>query len=150
MTRSGREPAEDVKRAFRQAIEFTGLKLHEVHMHKMDHIQGRVIHATAFPEGWPHDLPAIEMLTTVRFDGTVDTVQIRCGASDGDPLMETFRAPRVQRCCCDKVDLAMTLKEVWAARREVVARLAQGETPPIFDGKWNWETTDDMLSPDVE
>jgi len=116
----------------------------------MDHIQGRLIHGTASPEGWPHDIPAIEMLTTVRFDGTVDAVQIRCGASDGDPLMEAFRAPHVQQCYCDTVDLPITLKEVWAARREVVARLEHGEMPPIFDGKWKWETTGDLLLPDVD
>jgi hypothetical protein len=145
MTRAGREPAEDVKRAFRRAIEFAGLKLHEVRMHKMDHIQGRVIHGAACPEDWPHDLPAIELLTTVRFDGTVDDVQIRCGASDGHPVTEAFGAPHVQWCFCDLADLPMTLKEVWAARREVVARLARGEAPPIFDGKWTWEAVGDLM-----
>ena len=33
----------------------------------------------------------------------------------------------------------MTLKEVWAARREVIARVEEGEKPPIFDGKWSWK-----------
>lgn len=146
MTRAGKEPAEDVKRAFRRAIEFAGLKPHEVRMYKMAEIQGRAVHGSAFPENWPHEIPAIEMITTVNFDGTVDDVQIRCSATDGDPLMETFRAPHLQQCTCDLADLPMTLKEVWAARREVVARLAQGEAPPIFDGKWNWATTGDFLS----
>ena len=148
MTRAGREPAEDAKRIFRRAIEFAGLKPHEVRMYKMHQIQGRLIHGTAFPEGWPHEIPAIEMITVVRFDGAVDEVQIRCCATDGDPLMETFRAPHVQQCSCDLAELPMTLKEVWAARCEVVARLAQGEVPPIFDGRWNWAVTEDLL-PDM-
>jgi hypothetical protein len=34
MTRAGKEPAEDVKRAFQRAIELAGLKAHRVEMFK--------------------------------------------------------------------------------------------------------------------
>jgi hypothetical protein len=39
---------------------------------------------------------------------------------------------------CRLADLPTTLKEVWVARREVIARLQAEESEPIFDGKWTW------------
>jgi hypothetical protein len=138
LTRAGKEPAEDVKRAIRRAIELAGLEVREVHMFKSPGLDSRIILGTATPAGWPHDLPAIELLTGVGFDGASSEIEIRCGATDGDPLMQMYSAPHVQCCRCQLADLLTTLKEVWVARREVVARLQAGEAAPIFDGKWNW------------
>ena len=42
MTRAGREPAEDVKRAIRRAIEFAGLEVSEVRMFKTEGLHGRI------------------------------------------------------------------------------------------------------------
>jgi hypothetical protein len=53
--------------------------------------------------------------------------------------MEMWTAPRICDCYCDLPSLPATLKEVLAARREVIARLEEGDTPPIFDGRWTWE-----------
>ena len=63
--------------------------------------------------------------------------------------MEVFSVPHLQQCHCDLADLPVTLKEVWMARREVMARLMEGETAPIFDGKWNWATPDTLGLPDI-
>jgi len=60
--------------------------------------------------------PAIALLAVVGFDGAVGEVEIRCAATDGDPLMELYCAPHVQRCNCRLADLPTTLKEVWVAR----------------------------------
>ena len=138
MTRAGKEPAEDVKRAIRRAIELAGLEVREVRMLKAPGLDGRIVLGEASPAGWPHDLSAIELLARVGFDGSIGEIELRCGATDGDPLMEVFRAPHVQRCTCRLADLPTTLKEVWVARREVIARLQAGESEPIFDGKWTW------------
>ena len=59
--------------------------------------------------------------------------------------MEVFKAPNLQRCSCRLTELSVTLKEVWVARREVIDRLAAGESPPIFDGKWNWTVAPQLL-----
>lgn len=142
LTRAGKEPAEDVKRSLQRAIELAGLKVHEVRMYKMPDMECRVVHGTAVPEGWTHEQPAIDLLTKVGFDGSIREVEIRCPATDGDPLMEVFRAPRLQRCCCGLAELPTTLKEVWVARRQTITRLEAGETPPIFDGKWTWALVD--------
>ena len=138
MTRAGKEPAEDVKRAIRRAIELAGLEVREVHMFKSSVQEGRIVVGAASPTGWPHEAPAIGLLAVVGFDGSVGEIEIRCAATDGDPLMEMFRAPLIQQCNCRLVDLPTTLKEVWAARREVIDRIEAGEAVPIFDGKWNW------------
>ncbi len=52
MTRSGKEPAEDVKRAFRRAIKLAGLKAHRVEMFKTEGSGGRIVMGSANPEGW--------------------------------------------------------------------------------------------------
>jgi hypothetical protein len=141
LTRAGKEPAEDVKRAIRRAIEFAGLEAREVRMFKSLRLHCRIVLGSASPAGWPHDLPAIELIAVAGFDGAVGEVEIRCTASDGDPLMAVFAAPHLQRCRCQLADLLTTLKEVWVARREVIARLEAGEVAPIFDGKWSWAVT---------
>ena len=138
MTHAGKEPAEDVKRAIRRAIELAGLEVDELRMFKSTRLDGRMVMGAASPAGWTHDLPAIALLAVVGFDGAVGEIEIRCAATDGDPLMEVFRAPRIQQCNCRLTDLPTTLKEVWVARREVIARLEAGEAEPVFDGKWNW------------
>jgi hypothetical protein len=139
LTSAGKEPAEDAKRAFRRAIELAGLDVHEVRMLKSEGLNGRMILAAGKPPKWPHDLPAIEMVAVVGFDGVTGEVEIRCAATDGDPVLETFNAPLLQHCSCPLASLPTTLKEVWIARREVISRLKAGESPPIFDGKWSWK-----------
>lgn len=138
MTHAGKEPADDAKRAIRRAIELVGLEVRELRMCKSTRLDGRIVLGAASPAGWPHDLPAITLLAVVGFDGSIGDIEIRCAATDGDPLMEMYSAPRVQQCSCQLADLSTTLKEVWVARREVIARLKAGEAEPIFDGKWNW------------
>jgi len=48
--RAGREPTEDVKRAFRRAIKFAGLDVHKIQMMKSDESVGRVVFGWAKPE----------------------------------------------------------------------------------------------------
>ncbi|MHB1038543.1 MAG: hypothetical protein ACYC35_29110 [Pirellulales bacterium] len=148
MTHAGKEPAEDAKRAVRRAIELAGLEVREVRMFKSTGLEGRIVLGAASPAGWPHDLPAIELFVAVGFDGAVGEVEIRCAATDGDPLIGVFTAALVQCCRCQLAELPTTLKEVWVARREVIARLEAGEAAPIFDGKWNWTIPREPSLPD--
>jgi hypothetical protein len=138
VTRAGKEPAEDVKRAIRRAIEFAGLEVREVRMFKPEGLNGRVVLGGASPAGWSYEIPAIACMVVVGFDGAVGEVDILCSASDGDPLMNLYTAPNLQKCRCRLDDLPATLKEVWVSRREVIARMAAGEREPIFDGRWTW------------
>ena len=149
MTRAGKEPAEDVKRAIRRAIELAGLEVRDVRMFKSPELDVRTVLGSASPVGWPHELPAIGLCAVVGFDGTIGEIEIRCIATDGDPLMQTYSAPHVQRCNCRLVDLPTTLKDVWVARREVIARFQAGEAEPILDGKWSWEVPSTPALPDI-
>ena len=138
MTRAGKEPAEDVKRAIRRAIEFAGLEVREVRMFKTEGLNGRFVLGGANPAGWPYETPAVSFMAVVGFDGAVGEVEVRCSASDGDPMMNLYTAPNLQKCSCRLDDLPATLKEVWVSRREVIARMKAGEAEPIFDGRWTW------------
>ena len=51
MTRAGKEPAEDAKRAFVRAIKQAGLRVHRVEMFKGGDTPGRFVFGTANPEG---------------------------------------------------------------------------------------------------
>ena len=81
----------------------------------------------------------------MKFDKTVGPVNIKCQATDEDPKLMLWKSPAVKDCHCDIDDLPRTLKEVWAARSDVIARLKQGESPPISDGRWTCEMKRDIL-----
>ncbi len=92
----------------------------------------------ASPAGWPYEIPPVTFIVVVGFDGTVEEVEIHSSASEGNPMMDLYIAPNLQKCKCQLDDLPATLKEVWVSRREVIARMKAGEPEPIFDGKWTW------------
>ena len=142
MTRAGKEPAEDVKRAFRRAIEMVGLKAHRVEMFKTEGPSGRIVMDSANPEGWPHECPAISMSTLVNFSGEVGRVDIRCAATDEDHLVVGFSARTVRNCSCDLKNLPATLKAVWAERQIIVDLVKQGKLTSTFVGRWTWEAPD--------
>jgi hypothetical protein len=142
MTRAGKEPAEDVKRAFRRAIELAGLKVHRVEMFKTEGFTGRIILGSANPEGWPHKCPAMEMSTLVGFGGEIGRVDIRCAATDEDHLVSGFSARTVRNCSCELKDLPVTLKAVWAERQAIVDLVKQGKLTSAFVGHWTWEAPD--------
>ncbi len=149
MTRAGKEPAEDVKRAIRRAIELAGLQVREIRMSKIREMESRAIRAAASPAGWPHELPAVGLHTMVGFDGSIGEIDIRCAATDGCPLLEMLTAPHLQQCCCSLSELTTTLKEVWIARRDVIERMKLGEADPIFAGRWNWAIVKAPSLPDI-
>ena len=145
MTRAGKEPAEDVKRAFRRAIELAGLKAHRVEMFKTEGSSGRIVMGSANPEGWPQECPAIEMSTLVNFNGEVGRVDIRCAATDEDHLLSAFSARTLRACSCELDDLPATLKAVWAERQLIIDLVKQGKLTSAFVGRWTWESPDPSI-----
>jgi hypothetical protein len=145
MTRAGKEPAEDVKRAFRRAIEMVGLKAHRVEMFKTERSSGRIVMDSANPEGWPHECPAISMSTLVNFSGEVGRVDIRCAATDEEHLLNALSARTVRACSCELDDLPATLKAVWAERQLIIAMGKQGKLTSAFVGRWTWESPDPSI-----
>ena len=53
MTRAGKEPAEDLKRAIRRAVELAGLEVHGASMFKSPALDGRIVRVEVSPAGWP-------------------------------------------------------------------------------------------------
>ena len=139
MIHAGKEPAEDTKRAFVRAIELAGLKVHRVQTFTSQGMPGRFILGTANPAGWPHESPAIEMQMFVSFTGVTGQVEIRCIATDGEPLMNALSALILQHCSCNLGDLPETLQAVWNERRLVIDQGRQGRHNKGFVGRWIWK-----------
>ena len=146
MTRAGKEPAEDAKRAFVRAIKQAGLRVHRVEMFKGGDTPGRFVFGTANPEGWAHECPAIELRTFVDFTGEIGPVEIRCSATDDDPIMNVFSAPNLRGCSCELAALPETLEAVWQERQAVLDWVKQAERDSRFVGRWVWEAAEE---PDV-
>ena len=144
MTRAGKEPAEDVKRAFVRAIELAGLKVHFVQMSKSQGVAGRWIMGAANPEGWAHECPAIELHAFVDLTGDIGAVEIRCSATDDDPLEKVFVAPTVRHCSCPLESLPETLVAVWEERQAVIDRVRRGEQDSHFVGRWEWKAPEEL------
>ena len=144
MIRAGKEPAEDVKRAFVRAIELAGLKVHFVQMIRGEHVAGRFIMGAANPVGWAHECPAIGLHTFVDFTGEVGPVEIRCSATDQDPLMNMFVTPTVRHCSCELASLPETLPAVWKERQVVIDRVKQDKLDSRFVGRWVWEAPEEL------
>lgn len=138
MTRAGKEPAEDVKRAFTRAIAATGLEVQWVKMFRGG-LEGRFIMGTARPPGWTQEAPAVELHAQVGFNGQISVVEIRCAATDDDRLMNTLVAPTVRNCHCTLEDLPETLQAVWAERQVVMEQTKGGSFKSRFEGRWLWE-----------
>jgi hypothetical protein len=146
MTRAGKEPAEDAKRAIIRAIGLAGLKVHRVRMFKGEGVAGRFIMCAANPEGWAHECPALGMHTFVDFTGEIGQVEIRCSATDEDPLMNALTAPTLRHCSCELDRLPETLQAVWKERQVIIDRATHGEGGSRFVGRWVWEAPEE---PDV-
>jgi len=139
MTRAGKEPAEDAKRAFARAIKHAGLVVRRVEMFKGGNTPGRFVFGTANPEGWAQESPAVELRTFVDFAGEIGPVEIRCSATDDDHVMNVFNAPTLRDCSCELAALPETLDAVWQERQVVLVWVKQGEPNSRFVGRWVWE-----------
>ena len=144
MSRAGKEPAEDVKRAFIRAIQSAGLQVHRVQMFKGG-VTGRFVIGTANPVAWPHEAPAMELRTFMDFNGKIGPIEIYCRATDEDPLMNMFVAPTVRNCRCKLEDLPEALHAVWAERQDVIDQGRSRPNTSRFAGRWLWEAPEESL-----
>ena len=141
MTRAGREPAEDVKRRLKVACEAEGLTVLSAKLHLMKDLGARLILVDAAPRGWAHEAPLIEILTSVPVSGDFpETVDIRCMATEGDPVMSVFSAPVMRGRHAVPIEgledaLAKTLDE----REQVLAAIKLGISGPYRFDDISWE-----------
>lgn len=141
MTRAGREPAEDVKRRLKAACQAVGLVVASARMHLNKDVGARLILVGASPESWQHEIPVMELITSVPISGDFpETVDIRCMATEADPVMSVFSSPvmRGRRAVpIDEVEeaLAKTLEE----REQVIAAIKLGIDGPYPFADTTWE-----------
>lgn len=87
MSRAGREPAEDVKRRLVEACRQAGLTDMHARMHLSKEAGRRIIDVGAALPGWPHDVPTVSILASVKVTGDSPRfVDVRCTASHENPI----------------------------------------------------------------
>ena len=146
MTRAGREPAEDVKRRLVAACQEVGLTVTSARMHLIKEAGARVVHIEGKVTGWPHEVPTLSILASVKETGDwPESVGIRCVGSDEDPTM--LSGPWMKgRSTVAFSDLIEELQETLREREIVVAAVKSGVPGPYKFERSVWEQVD-LLGP---
>ena len=146
MTRAGREPAEDVKRRLVAACQEVGLTVTSARMHLIKEAGARVVHIEGKVTGWPHEVPTLSILASVKETGDwPESVGIRCVGSDDDPAM--LSGPWMKgRNEVAFGELIEELQETLKEREMVVAAVKSGVPGPYKFERSVWKQVD-LLGP---
>ena len=147
MNRSGREPAEDVKRRIVTACETAGLKVSTARMY-LRKLQGdRVLLVAASPTDWGSARPMVTILTTVALDGDWSgEVDVRCSAGENESVVRFWDIPVMQgRNTVPMEELPRQLRETMDERAQVVAAMRLGVTGPYTFRRSRWQKPGDLL-----
>jgi hypothetical protein len=141
MSRAGREPAEDVKRRLKAACEEVGLNVPSARMHLLRDEAVRVIHVEANLPGWRYEVPTLSLMATVGQNGSWSRrVDVRCHATEDDPLLSTFRSPVMQgRGAVPVEELVDQLRETLEERDQVIAAAKLGIPGPYRFARSEWK-----------
>ena len=144
MSRAGREPAEDVKHRLASACEEVGLTVANASMHLNPETSARLIHVGASFPGWPHERPTIALMARIPVTGQwPDFVDVRCCATDGDPLL--MNAPWMKsRDMVPFADLIEELQATLIERAQVIAAVEKGMPGPYKFERSVWERVDPL------
>lgn len=144
MSRAGREPTEDVKRHLVAACKEVGLAVASARMHLVKEAGVRVVYAEASPEDWQHETSMLCVLATVPVTGEwPEFVDIRCSATEEDPVMSIFTSPHMKgRGRVPLPELVEQLRETLDEREKVVAAAKLGVTGPYRFERSVWERLD--------
>lgn len=146
MTRAGREPAEDLKRRLVAACQEVGLSVTSANMHLGPDGASRVVLVSASPAGWWHASPMLSVTGIIPVTGRwPESVDIRCCASDTDPL--PMNSPWMKGR--DQVPMHALLEELRqtiAEREQVIAAMKSGLPGPYRFERTVWEPVD-LLGP---
>ena len=139
ITRAGKEPAEDVRRAFKRACQEAGLIVARTMARLMEDRKGRAVVVDGSPPDWPHDGPMVSLMTFVSVAGDVGRVRIYCQGNDGDPIRSFFLNPTLRDCVVPLEEAGETLKTTLLDRVQVGHLIAAGNEPPFSVGDWTWD-----------
>lgn len=141
MNRSGREPAEDVKRRLVHSCRSAGLEVATARMYLRRDVGARLIMVSASPPEWTCEHPMVSLFTMVRTDGEwTGQVDIRCSTADGESLANVWDTLVMQgRNNVPFEDLVRQLMQTVEEREQVLAAIKLGVDGPYrFDGV-QWE-----------
>ena len=146
MTRAGREPTEDVKRRLVAACKEVGLTVSSARMHLVKEAGVRVVLVETSPPDWSHDTSLISLMATVRVSGDwSETVDIRCAATDDDPVAAAFTSPLMKgRGKVPLGELIEQPQETLEEREQVIAAIKFGVDGPYRFVRSVWEKIDPM------
>lgn len=136
MSRAGREPAEDIKRRLVAACQEVGLTVKSARMCKVNHAGVRVVYSEANIPDWPHEVSTVCVQATVDFSGRCSAVDIRCTATDDDPMR--LDSPCMRRGQVSFAELVEQLRETLDEREQVIAATKMGLTGPYRFSRSVW------------
>ncbi len=142
MTRSGREPAEDVKRRLVAACEEVGLTVAQATLQLMPQGRNRLICVGASLPNWQHESSTVSVMAIVPISGQwPDFVDIRCCATDADPaqVIGPWMRGRDQ---VSFTDLIENLRATLAERAQVIAAAQSGVPGPYAFEHSLWKQVD--------
>ncbi len=146
MTRAGREPTEDVKRRLVAACEEVGLNVFSARMHLEKTVGARLVVVDASPPEWQFDSPMISIMATVKVTGEwSEEVDVRCSATDEDPVATVFSVPHMKgRGRVPLGELVEQLQETLDEREQVIAAIRLGVEGPYCFAHSEWKRFDPM------
>ena len=111
-------------------------------MHLIKEAGARVVHVAGTVAGWPHEVPTLSILATVKETGDwPEFVDIRCVGSDEDPVM--LRGPWMKgRNAVAFGELIEPLQETLEERDMVIAAVKSGVAGPHRFERSVWEQVD--------
>ena len=144
MSRAGREPTEDVKRHLVAACKDAGLAVSSARMHFVKEAGVRVVYVEASPEDWQYEPSMLCVLATVPVTGEwPENVDIRCSASDEDPVRSVFTSPHMKGWGRVPLsELVEQLRETTDEREKVGAAVKLGVAGPYRFERSVWKRLD--------
>jgi len=140
--RSGREPAEDVKRQIVSACGEAGLVVSEAIMRLLSSHRVRWIVVSASLPDWPFTAAASAMIgvtAQVNVSGEIENIQVYCTATKDDPSCRVFDVPRMHgRDNVELSNLAEELRQTLEERAYVIRRIEHGDRPPFEFNSVTW------------
>lgn len=107
MTRTGREPSEDLVRRIKAAYEGAGLCVHHRFNRLWKERQIRMIAVGASRPGWDYECLMLDEIQTVMdLGGNLAEIEFRCAATDGDPVLTALASPTLREATAGLDELA--------------------------------------------
>lgn len=139
---AGKEPAEDLRRRFTDAIRAVDWTPNQKHVIRLRDRDSRAVFVEGVPPGWKGTYAPLELVGFVRSNGDLEgKLRVHCLACTGGSFEESKSAPRLHGGQCDGVEgLHELLKTAIQQRELVLRRIRKGEPEPYLVDGWRWDS----------